>query len=109
MRRRCTSWSRLRATGWSHGNVLAQFLSSSWVQRLNMARRHSLPIGRLCNSFNMSKRIVIGTVYSTMDCSELTILTSNTEQGGMSHIECAWDFTEALRDVDWWRDITWGY
>ena len=80
MRRRCTSWSRLRATGWSQGNVLAQFLNSSCVQRRNMARRHSLPIGSLCNSFSMSKRIAIGTEYSTMDCNELTILISTTEQ-----------------------------
>ena len=109
MRRRWTSWSKLRATGWSHGNVLAQFLSSSWVHRRNMARRHSLPIGRLWRIFNMSNKIVIGTENSTMDCNELTILNSNTEQSGMSYIECAWGFTDFFRERDWWRDITWGF
>ena len=74
MRRRWTSWSNFRAIGWSHGSVLAHALSSSWVQRLNRARKHSWPIGRWCSIFNMSKRIAIGTENKTIDWSELTIL-----------------------------------
>ena len=84
IRRRCTSWSSFRATGWSHGSVRAQALSSSWVQRLNMARRHSWPIGRWHNIFNISNNMAIGTEYKTMDCKELTILTGLTDQTGMS-------------------------
>ena len=108
IRRRCTSWSKLRATGWSQGSVLAQSLSSSWVHRRNMARRHSLPIGRLCNSFNISNKIAIGTEYSTIDCKELTILTATLNKTGMSYIKCAWGFTDFFRERDWWRDLTWG-
>ena len=96
MRRRCTSWSKLRATGWSQGNVLAHSLNSSWVQRLSMARRHSLPIGRLCNSFIMSNRIAIGTEYNTNDCSELTILTAPLNKTGMSYIKGALGFYQLV-------------
>ena len=56
----------------------------------------------------MSNRIAIGTEYRTIDCKEFTILNSNTEQIGMSQIECAWDFTDSFRERDGWRDITWG-
>ena len=55
----------------------------------------------------MSNRIAMGTENNTNDCSEFTILNSNTDQIGMSHIECAWDFTDYFRERDWWRDITW--
>ena len=82
--RRWTSWSNFRATGWSHGYVLVQSLNCSWVHRRNRACRHSWPIGRWCRIFNMSNRIAIGTEYNTIDSSELTILTSTTEQSGMS-------------------------
>ena len=92
IRRRWTSWSKLRATGWSHGNVLAQFLNSSCVQRLSMARRHSLPIGSLWSNFSMSNRMAIGTVYNTNDCSEFTILTAPLNKTGMSYIKGALGF-----------------
>ena len=49
-----------------------------------MARRHSLPIGRCHKVFNMSNKIAMGTEYNTIDCKELTILTSTTEQTGMN-------------------------
>ena len=70
--------------GWSHGNVFAKSLSSSWVHLLNRARRQSLPIGMRYNIFNMSNNMAIGTEYRTIDCSELTILISVTEQTRMS-------------------------
>ena len=65
-------------------NVLAQSLNSSWVQRLNKARRHSFPIGRRSNIFSISNNMAIGTEYKTNDCRELTILFSNTDQTGMN-------------------------
>ena len=108
MRRRCTSWSKLRATGWSHGNVLTQSRNSSWVHRLNRARRQSLPIGRWCSIFNISNNMAIGTEYSTIDCKELTILNSITEQVEWAHTERATWFRESTRGADWWRDITSG-
>ena len=83
-RRRWTSWSKFRATGWSHGSVLAKSLSCSWVQRRNRARRQSRLIGRCHRIFSKSNNIAIGTEYNTNDCSELTILTSTTEQSGMN-------------------------
>ena len=66
--------------GWSQGNVLAQALNSLWVQRLNRARWHSFPIGRWCSILSMSNNMAMGTEYSTIDCSELTILNNVTEQ-----------------------------
>ena len=66
-----------------------------------MARRHSLSIGSLCNSFNISKRIAIGTEYNTNDCSELTILTATLNKTGMSYIKGAWGFTGLFRERDW--------
>ena len=33
---------------------------------------------------NISNRIAMGTEYNTNDCSEFTMLNSNTEQSGMS-------------------------
>ena len=86
IRRRWTSWSKLRATGWSHGSVLAQSLNCSWVHRRNGARRQSRLIGRCHRVFNKSNNMAMGTEYNTMDCKELTILTSNTEQSGMSQV-----------------------
>ena len=83
-RRRWTSWSKFRATGWSHGSVLAKSLSCSWVQCRNRARRQSRLIGRCHRIFSKSNNIAIGTEYNTNDCSELTILTSTTEQSGMN-------------------------
>ena len=74
----------MRATGWSHGNVLAQSLNSSWVQRLKKARRQSLPIGVCHNIFRASNSMAIGIEYNTNDDNELTILISNTEQTGMN-------------------------
>ena len=56
----------------------------------------------------MSNRIAMGTENNTNDCSEFTMFNSNTEQSGMSQIECAWGFTDYFRERDWWRDITWG-
>ena len=51
----------------------------------------------------------MGTEYRTMDCKELTILTSLTDQTGMSsHTERATGFTDVMNGADWWRDITWG-
>ena len=70
--------------GWSHGNVLAQFRNSSWVHRLNRARKHSWPIGRWCRILSISIRTAIGTENNTIDWSELTILNINTDQIGMS-------------------------
>ena len=49
-----------------------------------MARRHSWPIGRWHNNFNISNNMAIGTEYRTIDCKELTILISNADQTGMS-------------------------
>ena len=80
MRRRWTSWSSFRAMGWSQGSVLAQALNSSWVHLLKRALKHSWPIGRWCRILSMSNRTAIGTEYSTMDCKELTILNSVTDQ-----------------------------
>ena len=34
----------------------------------------------------MSNKTAIGTEYNTIDCKELTILTRQTEQIGMSYI-----------------------
>ena len=70
--------------GWSHGNVLAQFRNSSWVHRLNRARNNSWPIGRWWRIFNISINMAMGTENNTIDCKELTILNSNTDQTGMS-------------------------
>ena len=41
-------------------------------------------MGRWWRIFNMSIKIAIGTENSTMDCKELTILNSLTDQTGMS-------------------------
>ena len=73
--RRWTSWSRLRATGWSHGNVLAQSLSFFQPHRRNRARRQSFLIGRCHSIFSVSNKIAIGIEYNTIDESVPTILT----------------------------------
>ena len=43
-----------------------------------------MPIGRRSNIFRDSNNMAIGIVYSTIDCNELTILISVTEQTGMN-------------------------
>ena len=82
--RRWTSWSNARATGWSQGNVLAQSRNSFQVQRLNRARRQSFLTGRCHNIFNVSNNMAMGMEYSTIEESVPTILTSTTEQSGMT-------------------------
>ena len=61
-----------------------------------MARRHSLPIGRLWSSFNISKRMAIGTEYNTNDWSEFTILISKLNKTGMSYIKGALGFYQLV-------------
>ena len=51
----------------------------------------------------MSNKIATGTEYKTIDWSELTILTRQTEQSGMSQIQCARDFTVVLGERDWFE------